>query len=253
MLSITRSVLFVLLIYAIGCDAPALPIEDPPRVPDGFVFRPEFSTAYGQVAAGSAFVVSLPSHKEYVLLSAIHLLGTNGGLEQDVAATEIGDVVTELALRPCFGNAAPLKVKAQWLPIFEASAKLQPDGPGDIVAFWLPRTASVEARPFAVKTPAPGSRVWLVASVMEGEPPMKRAHGATVVDRVTFGLLYYEFDNADLSLQATSGAPILDADGCVVAIHLGRGSINSRLLGAGNPIGRFRPYLESAAERLSVP
>ena len=83
--------------------------------------------------------------------------------------------------------------------------------------------------------------MWLAAQVLDGAPPTERLHAARTGDVPSSATsdLNYEFENPDIDHRATSGAPILNGDGDVVAINLG--------LGFANPVVRFRYYLEKAA------
>ena len=70
----------------------------------------------------------------------------------------------------------------------------------------------------ADKQPATGSKVWLVAQIKGGDPEML-LHRATVVGYEQ-GAMIYAFDDKRIELQATSGAPVVDAAGQLVGINL---------------------------------
>lgn len=230
---------------------PARSVE-PPGVPDRFVFRPEFQTTNGPVQAGTAFAILLPNLSRPVLLTAIHLLGPAGGLAQAIPAAEVPRAVTQVSLEDCF-DSSPLET-------FDARAILIPDAAplgsaskaGDLVAFWLPMDAAVHPARLARTNPKAGTKVWLAASLVEGAPPSQRLHAATVRGIDEEGNIVYLFDNVRLSIRATSGAPVLDSKGEVVAVNLGGYEENGMKFGLGNPIDRFRPHLESAATASSA-
>src|SRR5687768_7910705 len=115
MKSITRFWLLVFIFTAVGCGAPSTDAKDrgtqstgaieqsrqeandePPSVMNGFIFRPRFKTTYGSVEAGTGFVISIPGRKQPLFLSALHLLGPAGGLDNNVSAGDVERAVSQL-------------------------------------------------------------------------------------------------------------------------------------------------------------
>lgn len=273
--------LFYLVVFAFaivgfnaGCDAPPLPAPagnanvataerspaddnaqssravqaslQPPQIPDSFTFRPTFHTSSGDVPAGTAFAVTIPGESRLVLLSAIHLLGPMGGLEVDIPAEKVGTEVEELTLTPLFrGGEISLPARAITIPGASPMGSAA-TGPGDVVAFWLPPNDAFEPLTLATETPPAGTRVWLVASLVGGAPASQRLHAARITADEQTESLYYVFEESGLEMRATSGAPVVDSEGRVVAINLGGGEHKGRQFGVGNPVQRFRPALEKA-------
>lgn len=221
----------------------------PPQIPDSFIFKPVFHTSGGDAPAGTAFAVSIPGKERLVLLSAIHLLGPAGGLNADIPAEKIEAEVRELTLSPPFGRGE-ISLPARAITIPGASPKRSTPGPGDVVAFWLPPTGAFEPLTLATEAPPPGTRVWLVASLLGGAPASQRLHAARITADEQTESLYYQFDESGLEMRATSGAPVVDSEGRVVAINLGGGEHKGRQFGVGNPVGRFRTALEKAIANL---
>lgn len=91
--------------------------------------------------------------------------------------------------------------------------------------------------------------MWLIASVMHGAPKSQLLHAATVEEDQKGEFLRYIFDNPKMNLSRTSGAPILNSDGEVVAINVAADTTRGKLVGLGTPVTRFRPYLEAAVKR----
>lgn len=229
--------------------------EDPKTqsAPDWYVFRPTFSTTEGEVRAGTAFFIRLPDHSRPLLLTALHLLGPAGGMPKDVPPTEVPKVVKRLRLTDCFQASRELQLASEPLVIAAAAPARKPGKAGDVLAFWGPSEKRTRELELATKTPGQGERVWLVASLRSGAPPEQWMHPAVLVGINKEGEAIYRFDNLKMELRATSGAPVLNKAGQVVAIHLGGGAEDGKLYGFGNPVERFRPHLETAAKQSSKP
>ena len=73
-------------------------------------------------------------------------------------------------------------------------------------------------------------------------------HRARVTESSTDGLTYV-FSNSRLVLGSTSGAPILDANGTVVAINVSGWKDGGELRGHGNPLSGLRAAFEDVERR----
>jgi hypothetical protein len=229
-------------------------VPPPPTVPAGFVFRPAFETTKGNVKAGTAFAIELKGQDRPFLLSAMHLLGTAGGLREDIPAWEVPIAIKAVSIEDCFDPKHATPIGHDVLSLPDTTPLGRPSKIGDIVAIRIPAGVSVTPLRLASVMPADGERVWLAAQVAGGAPPSERLHAARSIGVSRDGDYFYEFENPDLVLRATSGAPILNAAGEVVAINLGGGKAPTRKLnGVGNPVTRFRPALDEAASKGAAP
>lgn len=112
-----------------------------------------------------------------------------------------------------------------------------PNAGTDLSVFRAPAELAAHALELAADEPAGGARVWLLARLVGGAAPDVYLHPAHV--RVaTDKILGYEFENNQLNLTATSGAPVVNAQGKIVALNLGGGFSGGKLNVFGNPIGR---------------
>jgi hypothetical protein len=220
--------------------------QTPPVAPDWFVFRPSFQTDEGEVYAGTAFPIRLPGYDRPVILTAIHLLGPGGGMSRDVPPAEIPKVVKGLRLHDCFDVQRTMTFASEPLVIREAAPLGASGRAGDIVAFWAPKKEELHCVEMSVAASKRGEQVWLVASVVSGAPADQRLHPARVMG-MDDGYLLYQYENPKVSKQATSGAPVINQSGRLVAINLGGFESDDQMVGIGNPVGRFRKYLETAA------
>lgn len=218
----------------------------PPPAAQGAICRPVFQADGQTYSAGTAFVVDLPKPDSRTLLvSAIHLFGPDGGLEQQIPAAELAQRVSLVACQPLDSAEAWQGGRALTIP----GALPMGEGPLKDVAAFVLDTKSAATLPARLKLaatpPKPGETVWLLAQVLEGAPVTQLLHRAVVRSSKDEGL-QYEYENASLKLMATSGAPVLNADGEVVGINLGGGTLRGKLIGVGGSVTSMRSLLSSA-------
>jgi hypothetical protein len=184
-----------------------------------------------------------------VIITALHLFGPGGGMSRDLSPNEIPKAVKRLRLDGCFAASRTIVLDSEPLVIPEAAPLGESGQAGDIAAFWGPSDERLYCVEMSDATLTPGQSVWLVASLLEGAPADQRLHHAKVLGIRSGENVLYQYDNPKLSKQATSGAPIVDQAGKLVAINLGGFEDEGHVTGVGNPVGRFRKYLEAAAQR----
>ena len=223
-----------------------------PTVPDNAVFRPTFDTTLGSVDAGTAFAVQLEGRTQPAVLSALHLLGSAGGLDEQVSAADVGKVMKNVKLVDCFKEGTPIEIGNSAIVIADAALVGKPAKAGDVIAFLSPEGSGVHAFRLAESFPKPGERVWLAAQIFEGAPIDQRLHPATVTGKFPTGECQYRFDN-QIKVTATSGAPVLNAAGEVVAINLAALNVEGKIHGVGNPVEVFRPAIMAALASSSAP
>ncbi len=204
-------------------------------LPDKVVFQPVFKTAAeGEFSAGKAFVIAASCGP--VLISAYHLFGEAGGLKAQVPVTKLNDTIQEITLldistdEPKFTltgkSVTPLKAK----PCCEGPEPAR--APGDVFAFKASSNLSDVALPVSKIAVKKGDRLRVLTSIIGGP--------GTSFDAVAMGMqdgyLVYEMVSKKYVVRATSGAPVVDSEGRVVAINLGGGSdAAGKVYGSGNP------------------
>lgn len=210
------------------------------------ICSPVFQADGRAFSAGTAFALELPQPAPRTLLvTAIHIFGPTGGLDEQIPAVE-------LSRRVSLAGCKAVGLDEIWyagraLTLLDAHA--MDDGPyRDLAAFALDTTGA-PIHPVRLKlaatAPKVGDSVWLLAQVPEGALPNQLLHHA-VVRSSTDKALQYAFDNAGLNLQGTSGAPIVNAAGEVVGTSLGSGTLLGKLIGVGNSLASVRALLISA-------
>ena len=215
----------------------------PPIVPPGVLFRPVFTTTEGRVDAGSAFMARTPGSDHPILLSVLHLLGPAGGLESQLGASEVGDRWQEVRLKDCVGGAITPELAGKALSLPATAPFPELSAHGDVIAFLPEKRGSFQPYLLSLRPPLPNEEVWMVAEVIGRE---SLTHPARIAGQER-GWMSYEFDDPELELRATSGAPIVNADGEVVAVHAGGGERGGKLVGFGTAAFRFLPVLRIEA------
>ena len=221
--------------------------------PTDAVFRPVFTTPQGPLNAGTAFIARLDHCDEPVLLTAMHLFGPGGGLAQPMSADDIKHGVSQAELTGFGRNAKHMLFEVDSLTPENATPCCTSErmvGVGDVAAFTAPARLKPIALPMAPNDVAAGDRVTLLAP-LAGAADAGLRHDAVVLG-MHDGFLLYKFDDPTIPLRATSGAPVVDAAGRLVAINLTGGHLSkddpAAMIGGGNPVIAWRGAVEAACQ-----
>ncbi|MDP4182420.1 MAG: serine protease [Bacillota bacterium] len=219
-------------------------IQDP-SVPENSIFRPHIELLNNNLDAGTAFGVELEGRKEPYVITAIHLFGPNGGLDKDIPSVELAKNIKKVSITDVF-SSKECGTLDKILTIPEA--KPVPEIDKDIAVFI--GTSDLKINKFKINAglPKEGDNVWLAASVYGGAPENQKLHKATITSVGEKGL-YFKYENSNLKLQATSGAPILNSDGQVIGINISMISKNGDLIGVANPSCSFIKLIKNALNR----
>lgn len=201
------------------------------------VFDPTFVTTEGDLEAGKVFVATLPACKEALLVSALHLFGPAGGMSKQSTGNQIAGLVKNISLIGIVDNKKVDEFKARSLtPGNAACCSDKADtGVGDVVAFAAPEALRHLALPVSTKPLKKGDKVFVLSTIVT--PGVKRLSHAAVVEGMESGYWTYLYSEPGFVIRATSGAPVVNEAGEVVAINLGGGPTG----GAGKVMGYCNP------------
>jgi hypothetical protein len=178
-----------------------------------------------------------------VLLSAHHILGRPGGLSKAINWKDVPTAVTRVIGKTVDGEGTVTATRALAI---EGARPLDPRDPSsDLSAFLVEDAGGVPTLELAQANSENGEFVWLFAEIQGYVGRDKLLHRGSV-SASTEKELRFIFADRQLKLKATSGAPILNAKGEVVAVNLGGGSNLGLTFGVGNPVSSVRKRLDKA-------
>ena len=234
MKKITISVLTFLLTLCVIGGTPN-PVSD-------VVFKPTFLTGYDSLTAGTCFILAVDGKP--VAITAHHLFGPAAGLEQDLTPEQAKDFVAAIALSSMNDHKHVL-TSTNMVLLPSAHAFSGEDASKDVAAFMLNGYSGPTLK-VATEALKKGDVVYLYARP-RGEESLRII--AAKVERVAAGILEYTFDDGRFNLAGTSGAPVLNQKGEVVAINLGGGELKGRKFGFGNPATSFMKLVSDAMNK----
>jgi hypothetical protein len=205
------------------------------------VLQPTFQTVSTSIEAGKAFVIRVDGCPFPVLVTALRLLGPQGGLAGQIAARELAEQVHDIAVEPVDRPGRRIDMNALSVTPPQAEpccANTSAGSVGDLAAFAAPESLAAFALPVATRAPLAGERLHVLAPDGEGRKLQMRHE--VVAQGTQGGYLLYEFVPASFVLQRATGAPVLNAAGEVVAINVGREDVHDGISrGVGNPVQRW--------------
>jgi hypothetical protein len=209
--------------------------------PEGAVFQPTFHTEPGTIEAGKAFVVRLEGCAHPLLITALRLLGPVGGLPSQLAADQLSDRVYDITLETIGRSKQSRALNALNITPADAlpcCADPNTHGVGDLAAFELPDTLAALALPLATQAPAIGESLFVLSP--HGKVGALRMRHEVQLQAAVNGYLLFAFSEPGIELVMSTGAPIINRDGQVVAVNIGRESSPQGLRrGVGNPVTRW--------------
>lgn len=245
-----KPMLLMPILAWVGCDgyAPKPPsayrptvvdpeLPDAPKVEEFSVWRPFFKSETGnqttKEVTGTAFVVDREEASTPVIVTAFHLAAEASGLGTDVGASEVIKATNSIFVSDAFGATDSITRIGEPLSTNNAEADNQLWKSTDILV--LEKGKKLRAKPFEIEptSVSVGDRIWMTTAVYAGASASRKCHPAKVTEVDENGALVYQFENERLSMEATSGAPLLSDAGKVAGIHFGGELIDGTLVGSG--------------------
>lgn len=217
-----------------------------PTPPKDSVVKPTFMTGYDSFSGGTAFLCRIEQLDLNLILTAHHLFGPACGWEKDFAWDEIEsrfEVMTGLSM----GGDYKKYITSSELVVIPGARGVDEKGyDQDICAWKIPSGNRLPTLELADKLPKKGDPVYLFARERGSE--VLKLFKATVVISTT-SEFEYGFDKT-VVLGGTSGAPVLNEQGKVVAINIG-GYENKKkkTVGIGNPQPAILKMLKGAVKK----
>lgn len=238
----TGSVLCVFL--SIGA---ATAMAAPPKEVVDTLCRPVFELKDQPLSAGTAFLLETGVEKQpVVLVTAHHLLGPMGGLSAEIAWSDVPKAVKRATCKSITNPAQTWIGTPLAIPGAASFNNQTQDGLRDIALLTLQGKAAVKPLKLAAAQPKLGEPVWLVAQLVSGAPKEKLLFKAKVARVQDLALNYLIEDPAGtFELRATSGAPVVNERGEVVAVNIAGSRVADGFNAAGISIVVVRKALES--------
>jgi hypothetical protein len=232
------------LVLAAGA---AAAMAEPPKGVAETICRPTFELKDQPLSAGTAFLMeSGVAQKPVVLVTAHHLLGPMGGLQAEIAWGDVPKAVKRATCKSVRNPAQTWVGTPLAIPGAASFNNQTKDGLRDIALLPLQGSTTVKPLKLAAGLPKVGDPVWLVAQLISGAPKEKLLFKATVVTVQGVALNYLiEDPDGTFTIQATSGAPVVNERGEVVAVNIAGTRVAEGFNAAGISGNVVRKALES--------
>jgi hypothetical protein len=220
---------------------------EPPQGVVDAICRPTFELKDQALSAGTAFLMqSGVTGKPVVLVTAHHLLGPMGGLSAEVAWSDVPKTVKRATCKGIKNAAQTWIGMPVAIPGAASFNNQTPDGLRDIALLTLQGKATAQPLKLAATQPKLGETVWLVAQLFSGGPRGKLLFKAKVARVQDLALNYIiEDPEGTFELRGTSGAPVVNERGEVVAINIAGSRVAEGFNAAGISAAVARKALES--------
>jgi hypothetical protein len=197
-------------------------MAEPPGAVVDTICRPTFELKDQPLSAGTAFLMDTGVAKQpLALVTAHHLLGPMGGLSTEIAWS---DVPMSVKRATCKSIATPAQ---SWtgvplaIPGAASFNNQTKDGLRDIALLVVQGKPTAKPLKLAPTQPKLGDTVWLVAQLVSGAPKDKLLFKARVVRVQDLALNYLVDDpQGTFEIRATSGAPVVNERGELVAVNI---------------------------------
>ena len=234
---------FILLVMFLPACSASTGSNREPVLEENTILRPTFYMRNTDFCAGTAFAVEMRDEKESLILTALHLFGPDGGLDEQIPSSELTNNIQKVEFTDVYtGDGCGECTQVLRIPGAEVGSGVNKD----IAAFIYGDNINVPKLRIANKLPKRGEIVWLAASVITA-PEDKMLHKAKVRS-ASNSMLIFVYEDEGINIRATSGAPILNSKGEVVGINVAAMDGGNKVIGAANPCTSIKKMLQDALE-----
>lgn len=205
------------------------------------LYKPTFLTANTSFPAGSAFPVRLVRGGKNYLVTSFSLFGKTSGLDHQLTPTEIaqnimGGVATSAA------HPRQIIVAQPYLLMSNIRVADDNGADGDMAIFGIRNSEKLPSLYLDPTLPAKGDRMFALVKGPSNKVPVLVE---VETEWVSPTEIRYLFLDSSVDLVGACGAPILSAQGKVVAMHLGTFTSKSgNLFGFAAPARAIKKALE---------
>lgn len=211
---------------------PEQPVDLLPKIPKHVVFRPTFLTRDFSFTAGTGFLLDGKSDNSSFLVTVHHLFGPSGGLEKQIAGETI-PLVFPRAVGFSFDPDPILLTTDEGVPVPDARKGDDKGCEKDIALYRVRGWSANKSLELAKRPPIVGQKVWLVLRNIAKDDLL---FAECVVAWQSATEVRYLLTNPNLLYSGASGAPVVDAYGNVIGMHVGTFTAESgRKFGFGCP------------------
>jgi hypothetical protein len=212
-------------------------------MPLNVVFRPNYLTTDIAHYAGLSFRVRHEATQLDFLVAPYFVFGPAAELKEQMTPEQIASVVVA-AIGVSINDPSKLAIAQRYIGPGDARVADAKGSEVDLVIFQF--TSGSNADPSLLLDSVPpinGDRVWIYVKYPGTQ---KVGLEAATIAWVSTTELRYHFDNPNVDISNTAGAPLLSPEGTVVGMHLGtfRGKTGN-LYGFACPSPAIRRILES--------
>lgn len=225
--------------------------ENPPCFMINFVVRPIFSSGLDYIIGSCGFIVQEAGIN--LSLTALHVLDelikvkkidVNKNLKSSIALTNAIEKIDFYDVTAPNWMLHHLAHANRMLLLPEAKLyEEEPDSSNDIAAFQLDNLGQLNPGILAKNTPQVGENIWLAYIDLSRK---KKLFSGVVVE-VTKDVFIYRLKNSGMIFKGSSGSPILNKFGEIVAIHCGSGRYSGYEFGHGNHVENIRRHIYSSS------